>query len=160
LAEIVQAIRDRHNIPGPFEEVRLDDDSLTFFFSRQGPIHPASDSAVPTDRITGAVLEGMAEPEPNRPRRRRARKRRNRMKTRGWPVAAKITNRRSQTAVIYKPFVDALSEEGISKREKRRRVGDILRANGNRPSASSIEYFLENTLEYLQQQKTGVVITR
>ncbi len=72
------------------------------------------------------------------------------MKTRGWAVVSKIVNKKGQTAVIYRPFVDALSREGLTRRDQRKAVEEILRANGNRPSGASVEYFMANTLEYLQ----------
>jgi hypothetical protein len=72
------------------------------------------------------------------------------MKTRGWNVAARITNSKGQKCTIYKPFVDALQNSNSSQDEQRKKVEEILRANRNKPSDESISYFLENTLEYLK----------
>ncbi len=152
--EIVQSLRERHHISDPFEEVRLEDDTLVFYFSRYRNA-PEPRAPAPVARHSEVSVEEVIEPR--LARRRRARKRRNRMKTRGWAVVTKLDNQKGQTAVIYKPFVDALSEQGLGAREKRKRVEEILRANGNKPSPNSVRYFLENTLEYLEQQKAPVV---
>ncbi|SRR6266571_5804489 len=145
LEEIVQAIKQRNHITDPFDEVRVEDDCLTFYFSRErgGPAVVLTPAISRIERVSVEEL-----PTPKRSRRR-ARKRRNRMKTRGWDVVTKIVTPKGQTAVVYKPFVEALSEPGLSVREKRSRVQGILRANSNKPSPGSVDYFLENTLQYL-----------
>jgi hypothetical protein len=74
------------------------------------------------------------------------------MKTKGWDVAGRMTNSKGQQCTIYKPFVDALSEAELTTEERKRLVEKILRSNRNRPFEGSIQYFLENTLEYLQKQ--------
>jgi len=151
LAEIVQAIKDRHRISDPFDEVRLEDEYLTFYFSRQR----GASTVVVTTPAGHREEVRLENPPIARRSRRRARKRRNRMKTRGWDVVTKISNRGGQTAVIYKPFVDALAPGGLTSKEKRTRVEGILRANGNKPSPASVDYFLENTLEYLATRKVA-----
>jgi len=82
-------------------------------------------------------------------RKRRAHRKRNRMRTRGWEILARITNSKGQRCAIYKPFVDALQKPNLTLEEQKRSVENILRSNRNRPSEVSIQYFLENTLEYL-----------
>lgn len=74
------------------------------------------------------------------------------MKTRGWPIVAKIVNSRGQTATIYEPFVRALQMQKLSRAEARKKVADVLRQNGNRPGPVSVEYYLDNTLDYLQRE--------
>lgn len=143
-------LRKRHKITEPFLELRLEDEHLAFYFVRGAA--PADgevigESEAPTVAVAERAVRG---------RTRRARKRRNRMKTRGWPVVTKIVNSNGQTAVIYKPFVDALSGSNLSRRDQRKVVEEILRGNGNRPSKSSIQYFLDNTAEYLKTQSSGV----
>ena len=138
-------LRQRHKITETFSEVRLEDEYLAFYF-----VHPSSQSnsgqsASAGQREVPSVVRSDA------PRQRRARKRRNRMRTRGWAIVAKMENAKGQTAVVYKPFVDALSKAGLSKREQRTVVKEILRANGNKPSDATIEYFLTNTLEYMKR---------
>jgi hypothetical protein len=71
------------------------------------------------------------------------------MKTRGWQIVARITNSKGQKCTIYKPFVDALQDPKLAIEEQKKLVEKILRSNRNRPSEASIQYFLENTLEYL-----------
>ena len=87
-----------------------------------------------------------------RPNRRATRRtKRRRMKTRGWEVVEKIQNSYGQSARVYRPFVDALSAKGLTTAEKRSAVAKVLRSNGNRPTDSSIEYYMMNTLEFLDQ---------
>ena len=146
IAEAVEMLRQKHDISEAFSEVRLEDEFLAFYFVRsagvkRGGASPRIEESSPGERTIQST------------RRRRARKRRNRMKTRGWPVVTKIQNKKGQTAVIYKPFVDALTREGLSKRDQRIAVEEILRANGNKPSKNSVLYFLENTTEYLNRHR-------
>jgi hypothetical protein len=142
ISEAVEMLRQRHNITEAFNEVRLEDDFLAFYFVR---------AANPSETARPEVRAQTDASRYRRPRTRRARKRRNRMKTRGWPIVTKIVNAKGQTAVVYKPFVDALSREGLSRREQRATVKEILRANGNKPTEASIDYFLNNTLEYISK---------
>lgn len=74
------------------------------------------------------------------------------MKTRGWESIARITNSRGQKCTIYRPFVEALNNSELTNEEQKRLVEKILRSNRNRPSEGSIQYFLENTLEYLRKR--------
>ncbi len=151
VAEAVDALRKRHHISEPFSEVRLEDNFLAFYFVRSA--EPASEAPV---SLKGETISTRSH---GGGRRRRARKRRNRMKTRGWPVVTKFLNSKGQTAVIYQPFADALSKEGLTRRDQRAVVEDVLRANGNKPSDASIEYFLANTLEFLRKSRTEVTVS-
>jgi len=65
-----------------------------------------------------------------------------------------MTNSRGQHRTIYKPFVDALRESNLSYEAQKAAVEKILKSNKNRPSETSIQYFLENTLEYLKSHAT------
>lgn len=85
--------------------------------------------------------------------RRRRHSSRNRMKTRGWNVVTKMVNSKGQTVAIYEPFVVALRGQKLSRGEQRKRVVDVLRENGNRPGPVSIDYYLTNTLEYLEKER-------
>jgi len=73
------------------------------------------------------------------------------MKTRGWEVLDRIVNSKGQKCAIYKPFVDALRQP-MEAGDQRVTVAKILKSNDNRPTETSISYFLENTLEYLKMQ--------
>lgn len=75
------------------------------------------------------------------------------MKTRGWEVVARITNSKGQYCAIYKPFVEALQDQKLTIDEQRKLVETVLKTNRNRPAEASIEYFLDNTLEYLRKQR-------
>lgn len=144
IKEAVEMLRKKHHISEAFSEVRLEDEFLAFYFVR-----PSVSAEILETEAGVETVSTLVNPAP---RKRKARKRRNRMKTRGWAVVGKIVNRQGQTAMIYKPFVDALSSPGMSRREQLSVVEQILRKNRNRPSEASIEYFLNNSLEYLKRR--------
>jgi len=135
IREIEEMVRGRHTLPRTIIDVRLESDSLVLYFS---------------DKDMGSTISSTAASPSLLPkkRKRRARRRRNRTKTRGWEIVARITNKKGQTCAIYKPFVEALSHP-LSADNQRAMVTKILRSNGNRPSEATVNYFLENTLEYL-----------
>jgi hypothetical protein len=133
IKEIEEWIRTKHILPSILSDFRLEEKNLVLFFNEEELPEKETESSLPKART-----------------RRRARKKRNRMKTRGWEVAARITNSKGQKCTIYKPFVVALQDPDLSLDEQRKRVEAILRANRNRPSENSILYFLDNTLEYLK----------
>jgi hypothetical protein len=134
IKEIEEWIRKKHMLPMVLSDFRLEGDNLVLTFHEEPPTETQGDVPSPKTRT----------------RRRRARKRRNRMKTRGWKVVARITNSKGQKCAIYKPFVDALKDHEMAVDEQRKIVERILRSNRNRPDANSINYYLENTLEYLK----------
>jgi len=121
-------------------DVRIEADALLLYFADK------ADSSFGTDTPFSSPKR------PEQKRRRRARHRRNRMKTRGWDIVGRMVNRRGQACTVYKPFVDALNHS-LSTEEQKATVARILRSNGNRPSHASVNYFLENTLEYLKGRK-------
>lgn len=135
MAEIEEWIRARHVLPSVLAEYRLEENNLVLCF-KEGEISH-----------TDMGFQSLENPT----RKRRARRKRNRMKTRGWQVVARITNSKGQKCSIYKPFVDGLRNHNITIEEQRKLVERILRSNRNRPSEASIQYFLENTLEYLKE---------
>jgi hypothetical protein len=138
LEEIEESVRSKHVLPKVLADVHIEENFLVLTFV--------------DDQTTE---NGIAEPalQETGKKKRRSRKKRNRMKTRGWNVVSRITNSKGQKCTIYKPFVDALSNPKLTSQEQRRIVEQILKSNRNRPSADSIQYFLENTLEYLRQKK-------
>ena len=136
--ELEESLRAKHALPRLLSEVRVDGDNLVFYFS--GELEPLTTTEL------AFPLTGMS-------RRRRARRKRNRMRTRGWGVAGRMTNSKGQKCTIYKPFVDALREPDLSYEAQKAAVEKILKSNKNKPSETSIQYFLDNTLEYLQQQE-------
>jgi hypothetical protein len=137
ITEIVEWIRTKHVLPKVLTDFRIDEKALVLCFSDE-PVFEKNLDSLLTENPT--------------PRRRRAHRKRNRMKTRGWQVVARITNSKGQKCTIYKPFVDALQDPKLTVEEQKKLVEKILRSNRNRPSEASIQYFLENTLEYLGQQ--------
>jgi hypothetical protein len=136
LAEIEEWIRTKHNLPSVLSDFRLEDNTLVLYFRDEEEQERKVNSELPS----------------NLTRRRRAPRKRNRMKTRGWEVVARITNSKGQYCAIYKPFVEALQDPKLTIEEQKKAVERILRSNRNRPSETSIQYFLENTIEYLQKQ--------
>jgi hypothetical protein len=44
-------------------------------------------------------------------------------------------------------------QDPLTIEEQKKVVEGILKSNRNRPAEASIQYFLENTLEYLQKQR-------
>jgi hypothetical protein len=139
--EVEESLRAKHALPRFLSEVRVDGDTLIFYFS--GELEPV------VAKETVSTLIGTQ-------RRRRARRKRNRMKTRGWDVAGRMTNSKGQQCTIYKPFVDALREPDLTYEAQKAAVEKILKSNKNKPSETSIQYFLENTLEYLQGQTVPI----
>jgi hypothetical protein len=135
LSEIEETVRIKHSLPSKLTDARIEGDSLVLSFVEE--------------KATESESWGQ---NPQNIRKRRHRKKRNRMKTRGWAVVARITNSKGQKCSIYKPFVDALQGQQLTGEEQRRKAELILRANKNKPSEGSIQYFLENTLEYLQNR--------
>ena len=137
VTEIEEWIRTKHVLPKFLTNFSIEANALVLYF-----------------RKTPDLEEQFASPKTGTsvPRRRRARRKRNRMKTRGWQVVARMANSKGQECSIYKPFVDALRDRRLPPEEQRRVVERILRSNRNRPSEISIQYFLENTIEYLQNQ--------
>jgi hypothetical protein len=142
--EIERMVRSKHNLPDKMIDVRLETDYLLLYFANEDK---ANSLMSRTSSLSSTTFVG-------KKRKRRARRRRNRMKTRGWDAVARILNRKGQACAIYKPFVEALSQS-MSAEEQRAVVTKILKSNGNRPSEASVNYFLENTLEYLSSRQNS-----
>jgi hypothetical protein len=136
IMDIEQWIRAKHVLPSILTEYRIENENLVLYFREE----------IPEDGPN-------SESSKTQSRRRRSHKKRNRMKTRGWGVVAGITNSKGQNCAIYKPFVDALQDSKLTIEEQKKLVEGILRSNRNKPSEASIQYFLENTLEYIRKQK-------
>jgi hypothetical protein len=140
--EVEESLREKHALPRFLSEVRVEGDTLIFCFS--GELEPV----MPKEPVS---LVGVQ-------RRRRARRKRNRMRTRGWEVAGRMTNSKGQPCTIYKPFVEALKDPELSHERQMAVVEKILKSNRNRPSETSILYFLENTLEYLKSHPVAAPV--
>jgi hypothetical protein len=140
LSEIEKTIREKHTLPSKLTDARIEGDNLVFSFAEE-----EQETVEREEKQFSPIVQ-------HSHRKRRSRKKRNRMKTRGWSVVARITNSKGQKCSIYKPFVDALQNQQLTVEEQRKKVESILRANRNKPSEESIQYFLDNTLEYLQNR--------
>jgi hypothetical protein len=138
LSEIEESIRLKHKLPEVLTDVQVEGDSLVLYF-RDKP-------------SAGYVQESIETSRSRAKKKRRVHRKRNRMRTRGWDIVARITNSKGQKCAIYKPFVNVLNVP-LPEAEQKLAVAKILRSNGNRPSETSIQYFLENTLEYLKKQR-------
>lgn len=138
VSEIEDLVRSKHNLPEVLTDVQVEGDSLVLYFREK-------------NNTKGSIKIQEVKTR----KRRRIRRKRNRMKTRGWKVAGRIRNSKGQRCAIYEPFVEALKQP-LPRVDQKLIVAKILKSNGNRPSESSIEYFLENTLEYLKMQRDKV----
>ena len=151
LADLSEEIRRRHSLSETLVDSRIEGDALVMYFSRT-PSPSLSNMSVPgATEVSRQVRSEVSETQHSN-RRRRAKGKRNRMRTRGWAVVGRIVNSKGQAALVYKPFVDALTGRHLTSSQEKAVVSQILRANGNRPSAASIEYYWMNTIEYLRQK--------
>lgn len=144
LSEIEQELRHRYGVKRNLVEVAIEQDALVFTF--EGAPHTDSPSKPLTHDSNSTV------PKSPIVRTRRKKRIRNRMKTRGWDVVAKFVNTRGQSCTIYRPFYDALLAGKLKRREAYSAVREILVSNDNNPKPSSVDYFLNNTLEYIQRR--------
>jgi len=142
LSEIADSLKSKHSLPSKMTEARIEGDNLVLSFSEEEQEIIENEGA-PSLTTSPLPLQ----------RKRRTRKKRNRMRTRGWSVVARITNSKGQECSIYKPFVEALQNQELTPEDQRKKVESILRANRNKPSEDSIQYFLNNTLEFLKGGK-------
>ena len=141
ITEIEKWLRTKHVLPSILTDFRIEEHNLVLYFSEEDP--------------SQSKFEQKQQLPKTQTKRRIAHRKRNRMRTRGWATVARITNFKGQRCAIYKPFVDALQAPSLTFEEQKKKVEAILRSNRNKPSESSIEYFLENTLEYLRNRKDG-----
>lgn len=138
LTEIENELKNKHGITANCLDVKIEDESLVFTFE----FDDTFSRGTLNDKKT---IKQMTKSKPKR----------NRMKTRGWKVIGKFENSLGQTVNIYEPFGEALRNRELSRSEQERITKKILESNGNNPSRASIEYFLNNTLEYLKSLESG-----
>jgi hypothetical protein len=136
VSQIASWLKDQHELPEKLESFSLEGDNLVLNFKDDNS--SIADTINPSAPLSNTSMKS-----------RKHRKKRNRMKTRGWAVHARFTNSKNQKCTIYRPFVEALQGKQLSADDQRKAVEGILRSNRNRPTEESIEYFLNNTLEYL-----------
>jgi hypothetical protein len=127
IRQIADDIRDRHMMAEQLFDVKLEAENLVLSFKT-----PHSSKAE-YDEKNQTVTQSLAPPILERvPKdsmaqrgnktgtiRRRRRSTRNRMKTRGWQVVGKILNSKGQTAIIYRPFVQALFGKQLTPAQQR-----------------------------------------
>lgn len=160
LEELANELSKRNSVRGALVDVRLERDTLYIYLKPLDRESGEKASEVPeTSALAGTEAQTTLVSKASI-RRHRGRRARNRMRTRGWDVVGQVTNKYGQKANVYEPFVEALKDTTLSRTEQRSLVSKILRSNGNTPSADSVDYFLENTLEYLRgQAATGSLST-
>lgn len=142
LADIESELRRKFRIGQALLGVSIEKEAIVFTFAGSTETHGSQ------ERGNGTSVG----PDPSSTatnRKRRKRRIRNRTKTRGWDVVAKIKNSRGQTCTIYRPIVDALQGRHLPRKEAYAAVRKIITQNGNDPNPSTVEYFLNNTLEFL-----------
>ena len=138
IEEIRAVLRARYEVDLTGVEPYLDKDSIAFTIRLEDV-----DSKPPATTAATATVVA------TRPHLRRRRRKRNRIKTRSWRVVAKITNSKGLVANVYEPLVSAIEGRAIPRSEQRKIVRQLLIENDNSPSPDSVDYFLDNTLEYL-----------
>ena len=147
---VEEEIRRIHGIKTPLADVSVDDTFLTFVFagSKSEPLGPSKLRGSPHDDLV--ELERTSEPHAQRRRRRK----RSRIRTAGWEVIAKFTNSKGLRCNIYKPIYEALSNPDLGEREAALAVREVIKKNRNpNPASASVQYFLQNTLEYISSQR-------
>jgi hypothetical protein len=144
IEDLRSALKQAHEVDLTGIDPYIDGDSIVFALKVE---RPGVDD--PTSR-EGTPVEPVFAPANNRVRRRR--RKRNRIKTRGWKVVGKITNSQGLVANIYEPFVTAAKGSTLSRHEIHRLFRQIMVRNGNNPAEESVDYFLNNTLEFLAQE--------
>ena len=122
----------------------LDGDFIVFSVQMGSEFHQLTTSPITESNV-----------EKKRTRSRKRLRKRNRIKTRGWEVLGQITNSRGLKANIYEPFVEGLIGLEITRSEQKKIIRQIMIGNGNRPSDESVEYHLDNTIEYIYQNTKG-----
>jgi hypothetical protein len=135
------ALKSAHGLDLTGVEPYIDGDSVVFAIKIERPI--------PTPKTESVTKNAKVTVEPAATRVRRRRRRRNRVKTRGWRVVGKIRNSTGLLANVYEPFVDIAKNTSLPKSELRKLARQVMVRNGNNPSEESIDYFLNNALEYL-----------
>lgn len=152
--ELRALLKRQHGVELSTVEPYIDGEFVVFAVQVPAEVELDGSGAKPIVAETALVI---------RPRlTRRTRRKRNRVKTRGWEVVGKITNAQGLVANVYRPFVDALRDRPIARSEQRKIVRQIMVQNGNRPTEASVDYYLDNTLQFLSgppgAQKTEVTV--
>lgn len=144
--ELRMVLKKQHGVDLAGVEPFIDGDQLVFSVVEGSALRPREEEVALASREKPELPSIHA-------RRRHRRRRRNRIKTRGWKVVGRIMNSQGLTANVYEPFVQALKDIEGTRAEQRALVRRIMERNGNSPTADSIDYYLDNTLEYFRRQR-------
>lgn len=142
--ELRAVLKKQHGVDLAGVEPYIDRESVVF------SVQQISNDLIEPE-IPPSSLSDKPDLPPIRSRRRQRRRRRNRIKTRGWKVVGRFTNSHGLVAKVYEPFVSALKGTNGSRMEQRAVVREIMEKNGNAPTPESVDYYLENTLDYLNR---------
>lgn len=144
--ELREVLRTQHGVDLSSVEPYIAGEYVVFALQlpagRTSSVGPKTDSA-------------LVAPSERAQRARRTRRKRNRIKTRGWKVVGKIRNAQGLIANIYEPFYTALQGASLPRTEQRKLVRQIMISNTNQPSEASVEYYLQNTLEFIKSGKAA-----
>lgn len=136
LSEIEDQIRQKHVLPKGLIDTRIQDNALLLYFGEATP-KPQELPPIPI----------VQPPKPKLVQKF------HRTRTKGWKKVATIVNSKGRKCAIYKPFVDSLNSKSLTVEEQGIVVQKILESNGNIPSKETVQYFLDNTLEYVASQR-------
>ena len=142
LSEVERDLRSRHDLGrNGFVNAYIQDGALVMVFGKAAAFEAPN-------RVGGAG----PKLAPAQSHRKRRKAKRNRTKTRGWKPVATITSALGQRVRVYGIFVEALNDKNMPRGDQKKVVESILRSNSNHPTPEQVEYFLDNTLEYLKLQ--------
>jgi len=147
LEDLRAALKSAHGLDLTGVEPYIDGDSLVFAIRVERPS--------PEAKIESVAKNAQLSVEPTTSRVRRRRRRRNRVKTRGWKVVGKIRNSTGLMANVYEPFVEIAKNTTLAKAELRKLARQVMVRNGNSPAEESIDYYLNNALEFLARPAQG-----
>lgn len=150
--ELRSILKKQHGVDLTGVEPFIDRESIVFSLQLSGEVGRYS----PSDE-RGSNLPEFPELKVHKRARRR---KRNRIKTRGWKVLERITNSQGLLAKVYEPFVTAFKNDKLTRAEQRALVREIMVRNGNSPTEESVDYYLDNTLEYLSRGRAAEGPTR
>lgn len=146
MSDIEADVRRRFSLKTPLLDASLEPDALVLTFAGSTD-NPVAD-LTPRDEVTvsSKTVQGRTV------KRRRKHRVRRRTRTRGWDVVGKFVNSHGQSCTIYRPFVEKLAGANLKRREAYSLVRQLIVDNGNDPKPATVEYFLRNTLEYLESR--------
>lgn len=152
LSDIEQDLRRKYSVKTPLLDVAIEKDVVVFTFS--GRSEGRADELTLAASTPTSVSTAETRSPSQRSRRRRKRRVRSRTKTRGWEIVDKFENSKGLNCTIYKPFYDSLKGKKLRRREAQAVVRQIILSNGSTPKPATVDYYLDNTLEFLAKENS------